>query len=192
LFSQSLSQKVVLILIFVALATSASVPLFAPKLFEAQGWVTYGAAAFALLGWLTREFFALRAIRKQHTVTVLLQSRMSTAFNDRYKAMIKVYPILPNITNVAEGDWNDGGKMEAMEAVKYFLNYYEFVAIGVRTGDLDEEYLYNSLAVIVPNLCSMCAAYIDHSRKTRGKGVYEHLIWLRDRWAKWDKLALSN
>lgn len=148
----SSSQKALLILIAIGAVTAIGIPLFAPTIFAATGWVAYAGASFTLLGWLTREFFALRAMRKQHTVTVLLQSRMSTAFNDRYKTMLKVYPVTPAITEVRDGDWNDQSKVEAIEALKYFLNYYEFIAIGVRTGDLDEEYLYMSLGGNCPEL----------------------------------------
>ena len=91
----SASQKVFLFLTAVAFLAAIAIPGFAPGLFTPTGWVAYAGASFTLLGWLTREFFALRALRKQHTVTVLLQSRMSTAFNDRYKVMIKLYPVMP-------------------------------------------------------------------------------------------------
>lgn len=129
-------------------------------------------------------------MRKQHTVTVLLQSRMSTAFNDRYKAMVKIYPITPTITPVQKGDWDDSSKVEAIEAVKYFLNYYEFIASGVRTGDLDEEYLHMSLSTIVPNLFKLADAYVEHCRAI-DTTVYENLVWLRGRWVAFQHLAQS-
>ena len=176
-----------LVLIGFVAVIAIGIPVFAPGLFQAPGWVTYAGASFTLLGLLAREFFALRAMRKQHTVTVLLQSRMSTAFNDKYKAMLKVYPVTPSMTLVKDGDWNDPNKIEAIEALKYFLNYYEFIAIGVRTGDLDENYLYMSLGGIVPNLCKLGAAYIVFCRTAAAAGhedVFANLIWLRDRWQK--------
>jgi hypothetical protein len=177
----SQAQKVFLFLISVVVVTAIGIPLFAPGLFKDTQWVAYTAAAFTLTGWLTREFFALRAMRKQHTVTVLLQSRMSTAFNDRYKALTKIYPVTPAVTPVSLGDWNDPAKVEAIEALKYFLNYYEFIAIGVRTGDLDEDYLHLSLSGIVPGLCNMGDAYIQFCRTT-DQNTYKNLLWLKDRW----------
>jgi len=114
-----------------------------------------------------------------------LQSRLSTAFNDRYKSMIRVYPVTPAITPIALNDWNDSAKIEAIEALKYFLNYYEFIAIGIRTGDLDEEFLRMSLRHIVINLCRMGDLYIQFCR-SGDENVYKNLLWLRDRWAAQD------
>ena len=135
------SQKAFALLIGLAAITAVGFPLFAPAIFPATGWVAYAAAAFTLLGWLTREFFAIRAMRKQHTVTILLQSRLSTAFNDRYKAIIRIYPVIPKVTPVQAGDWNDKDKVEAIEALKYFLNCDAYIQ-HCRTAD---EEVYKNL-----------------------------------------------
>lgn len=176
-------QKVFAVSIWVVLAVAIGIPLWDPKLFKDTGWVTYAGASIALLGLLTREYFALRAMRKQHTVSILLQSRLSTAFNERAKAVSAAYPTLPDITLVKQGDWDDPKKRDAMEGLKYLLNYYEFISIGIRNGDLDEEYLRMSLGHIVPALCRVGDAYIQHAQ-TKDSELFCNLLWLRDRWAR--------
>jgi hypothetical protein len=184
-------QKVILGLIGLTVILALGVPLVAPCIFNATGWVAFAGAALTFTGWLTREFFALRALRKQHTVTVLLQSRLSTAFNEKYKIMLAKYPVTKGITPVAANDWDDAAKIDAIEAVKYFLNYYEFIAIGIRTGDLDEDFLFLSLGGIVPNLWKLGENYIEFARKKHGS-VFENLEWLKNKWrARAEKMALK-
>jgi hypothetical protein len=178
----SSSQKTLLAAISFVIAVAIAFPLFNQHAFSgAAGWLTYVGAVSAILSYLGREFLAMRSSRKQHTVTVLLQSRLSTAFNDRAKAFLRGYPVMPSLTMVKVGDWDDPAKHEALEGLKYLLNYYEFIAIGVRTGDLDEEYLKLSLKSIVRNLCSVADAFIQKGQ-TRDHEVYKNLLWLRDRW----------
>lgn len=176
-------QRFFLIAIAIVLAITIVIPIWNPKLFKDTGWVAYAGASIALLGLLTREYFALRAMRKQHTVSILLQSRLSTAFNERAKAMISGYPVMPTLSLVEIGDWVNPAKREALEALKYLLNYYEFIAIGVRTGDLDEDLLRKSLRSIVINLCTLGDAYIQHAQSAN-PSLFTNLIWLRDRWAR--------
>jgi len=167
----------------VAVATAVTIPIVKPNLYTEVGWVNYAGAFIALLAFLAREFSALRTLRKQHTVSVLLQSRLSTAFNDRYKVMIQVYPVVTGVTAVAHNDWKDPNKVSAIEALKYFLNYYEFIAIGIRNGDLDEDYLYKSLKSIVSNLWTMGGPYITELRSGNPR-IYKNLLWLVERWEK--------
>lgn len=172
-------------MIVIAFAIALAIPVAKPNLYTETGWITYAGAFVALLGWLTREFFALRTLRKQHTVSVLLQSRMSAAFNERHKAMLKVYPATTGVTPVAYNDWQDPQKIEAIEALKYLLNFYEFIAIGIRNGDLDEDYLFKSLKSIVSNLWTMGGPYITELRNGNPR-IYTNLLWLVERWDKRD------
>ncbi len=79
--------------------------------------------------------------------------------------------------------------MSALEGLKYVLNYFEFVAIGIRQGDLDEKTLKMSLRGIVATTTNVADIYIKYARgeltETDGQGsahAYEHLLWLRKRW----------
>lgn len=150
--------------------------------FDEKDWISFGALVVALLTFLTREFLAARATRRQHTVTVLLQSRLSTAFNERLKAMDKHYPSAPSLVRFQIADWQIADKSDAIQGLRYLLNYYEFIATGIRIGDLDEDFLFETVGGIVANLCNIGEHFISEAQK-RHASVYEHVIWLRDRWA---------
>lgn len=158
-------------------------------------WVIYGAALVALLGWVVSAYVSLSSSIKQHTVNILLQSRLSTAFNDHKDAILSVYPNKPKIILIPGSDIRklDNGtltkkKFKALDSLTYILNHFEFIAAGIHHGDLDEALLKSCLRNII---CSWCEKSDDYINYVRGKDkngvfkkpkVYEHLLALRDKW----------
>jgi hypothetical protein len=51
--------------------------------------VGYSAALLALLGWMIQAWLSIRNSRKQHTMNLLLQSRLSTEFNKHVEQLKK-------------------------------------------------------------------------------------------------------
>jgi hypothetical protein len=154
-------------------------------------WLTLAALVGASTQWALTSLLTLYSARRQHTINVLLQSRLSMAYQDRLKEVIKVYPTVPVVAKVKRGDWNEPEKVEALEGIKYLLNYFEFVAIGIRAGDLDEKTLHRSLGDIVIALTDVAEQYI---RFVRGElpsndgfpstNAYTEVMWLKERWKK--------
>ncbi|TVT61093.1 MAG: DUF4760 domain-containing protein [Azoarcus sp. PHD] len=154
-------------------------------------WVSIAGILIAASGWVVTSFVNLHNARRQHTVNVLLQSRLSQAYQQRLRDVVKSFPVTPTITKIEMGDWNVEDKGEAIDGVKYLLNYFEFVAVGIRTDDLDEKTLRMSLRGILTTLCDMAQVYIQYQRGELAENdgypsnqSYEHLIWLRQRWTR--------
>ncbi|MEH6413831.1 DUF4760 domain-containing protein [Pseudomonas sp. CGJS7] len=60
-------------------------------------------------------------------------------------------------------------KAEAIQALKFVLNYYEFMAVGIKAGDLDGDLLFSSISTAVIRLFDRAKAYIDFaSDEARG------------------------
>jgi hypothetical protein len=106
---------------------------------------------------------------------------------------------------VYKDDWEKANverkKIEGVAGLRYLLNYYEFMAKGVRIGDLDEEILVGTVRAIVVGLYDDTKDYRGwvkdgHTKqgkipfKTAQPKAYEHLKWLvegdesRTGWAK--------
>lgn len=158
---------------------------------NAAHWVGIAGIVAAVTGWITTAWVSLHNVRRQHTVNVLLQSRLSQAYQGRLKDAYSGYPVTPQITYMQEGDWNDPMKLEAIEGIKYLLNYFEFLAIGIRTGDLDERTLRMSLKDILETLTTVASPYIKYVRgelETNdgmpSNDCYKELLWLKARWKK--------
>lgn len=132
--------------------------------------------------------------RKQHTVTILLESRLSTEFREVNWNRKKIYR--PG-EDILYNDWQAGytrvplhpgqtpEKTEeryiAAEALLFLLNYYEFLVLGIKTGDLDEELLKGTMRGLMCSLVDDARDVIAHLWHGRPK-VYEHLFNLHEGW----------
>lgn len=152
-----------------------------PLTLSQQSIITMGSIVAAVTGWIITSWVSLRNTKRQHTITVLLQSRLSQAYQQRMKDAIAIYPVTPNLTLFQECDLNCPEKKEAIEGIKYLLNYFEFIAVGIKYGDLDEKTLRQSMRGILNTLVTISDIYIKYSIK-KYPLVYEHLLWLNNKW----------
>ncbi|MDG2524631.1 DUF4760 domain-containing protein [Stenotrophomonas sp. HITSZ_GD] len=76
-------------------------------------------------------------------------------------------------------------KIEALLAIRYMLNFYEFMAVGIEKNDLDDHLLYDSLGTHVPSIYRRAEAYV---RKVQSKDkdslAFSALDPLVERWEK--------
>lgn len=149
---------------------------------------------------------ARRAQRKQHTITVLLEQRFSAEFQSivekrRYK--------FPEYTDVTFDEWNAArtaqpkdprqpkdvkdaaAQRDSALALTQLLNYYEFLAVGITEGDLDEAMLYKTLRSIMCNLVDDSRYLIAGMQKIK-PSTYEHLTALYADWRKHDARDINN
>jgi hypothetical protein len=157
--------------------------------------IAFASVLIALLTfWITGRQNR-NASRKQYTVTILLETRLSTEFRETLEKRRAVFPEYSDVTFQA---WNDARlakpassspadietsavQNRGAQALASLLNYYEFLAIGIENGDLDEAMLKQSLRGIMCNLVDDCRMLIAGMRQKNPK-TYEHLSILYDRW----------
>ncbi len=138
---------------------------------------------------------ALRAGRKQHTITILFQTRVSKDFQATNAARKAAFPVDQDITLDA---WQAarhataetaGSAARATElqngadALQQLLNYYEFLAVGIAQGDLDEDLLRASIRGIMCNLVDDSRHMIAALRQNNPQTL-EHLVDLYGRWRR--------
>ncbi|MEN3277561.1 MAG: hypothetical protein V7631_3351 [Massilia sp.] len=163
-----------------------------PKLTNAN-WLVLGSVFAAIMGWVVAAYITLRNSIKQHTINSLLQSRLSATYMQHAAVINSEYfahGASPNPVSIEE-IWavvDDDGKHTAYEAVNYVLNYFEFLATGIRHGDLDRKMLSHTLRGNVIRLYEKLRPYIE---STRGEAVgdvverpsqFEHITWLYTEW----------
>jgi hypothetical protein len=110
-------------------------------------------------------------------MSVLLQTRMSSEFNKNVEIIEKVFPSGSKITYTKAKR-----KQETLAAVRYILNHYEFIAVGLRHRDLDEKLMRDC---ICSQLCGFCARADDVIRTVReedaqGRASAEKKTYLAD------------
>ena len=94
-------------------------------------WVLYFAALIALVGWVVTAYISLYNSTKQHTINILLQSRLSNTFQDYRAKVLAIYSEYPQLVAVPLSDIEklrnrnlEPEKVVALESMKYLLNYY--------------------------------------------------------------------
>lgn len=175
-----LSAAVILILGFAIWQLSISRESWG-KLKAEQFLAVIGVGS-AICGWLVTNMITLRNSVRQHTITTLLQSRLSSTYMGYADILGKHYTDYdkrrkenPSIRE------NPTDNVDIM-ALRYILNYFEFIAIGVIRGDLDESMLKDSLRSILKKNVAMSRPWIK-SLQVENSNLYINLLWLHDRWA---------
>jgi len=87
--------------------------------------VGYTAALVALAGWMFQSLVAIRNSRKQHTMNVLLQTRLNATAEQHIEEIDRASPNGAKITLLA---LKSSENKTAYDAVRWILNYYEFIA----------------------------------------------------------------
>lgn len=143
------------------------------------------------MGWYVHFQASSKNNRTTNSFNLLMQTRTSAEFLKMQAAAQRVYPhgvSVPiedigyfsalkqsQVLNAAEAAEQAGPitieladerrKAEAVNAIKYLLNYYEFMAVGLTAKDLDENLLYETIAVNVTSVYERAEHYIAHVRK---------------------------
>lgn len=168
---------------------------------DKQQIVVLLAAWLAVIGWIVTAWTSIRNSVKQHTVNTLLQSRLSLTYMERADRVNKFFGAYerahPVATRDPEQDATSGISADDEEALRYILNYFEYIAIGVRHGDLHEAMLHASLRSILTKTVFYSRDWIE--RRVGGTEVfapnpylYRNLRWLYLRWREEENMPAND
>lgn len=140
----------------------------------------------AACGWLVHFRLSTKAHRTNNAFGILMEMRKSGEFLSRYLTVTKHFPFglptipreyhdyfptakLKELTAAAQAagkevDQVDKERVEAIAALRYMLNYFEFMAVGIKAGDLDEDLLYDTISTSVVSIYERCQPMIDYVR----------------------------
>lgn len=165
------------------------------------------------MGWYVHFQASAKNHRTTNSFHLVMHTRTSSEFLRRAKLATSMYPhgegipdadkdlITSKAYSLAVGSYRvakSGGhptaeildkvrRARAADAMKYLLNYYEFMAVGIGKKDLDEESLYETLSVTVCSVYERSLPFIVYMRDPEGGDqplAFEHLQGLVDRWGK--------
>lgn len=158
-------------------------------------------AVIAALGFASAIYFFFKSARtsqlqqkKQHTITILFESRLSPELREANEVRKAIFPPGRKITpedffaayrrEKSRPHWSVE-KIEARnkgaEALVTMLNYYEFLALGIRKEDLDSELLEGSIRGIMCSLVHDARFVVSDLRRQNPK-TYQNLAWLYAEW----------
>jgi hypothetical protein len=115
--------------------------------------ITFGTA---MIGWSVSFQWNGIHQKKTHTFNILQNSRLSETYQQQLDNMYASYPIGQYIpkADIAAYDNNTCNEktLKAIRAACYLLNFYEFVASGIKHNDLDDGFLYQNIRGFVNGL----------------------------------------
>lgn len=138
----------------------------------------------AVLGWLfTYRGQALTATRS-HTIQTLIESRLSEVYQRQVEYATEIYTTYKKDNGVAYNlEYSEFHSLDPKykNAIFYLLNYLEFVAVGIRFGDLDENQMKNMMKSIISANFNFFNEIIKNKQQS-SPTIYEHLTALNKRW----------
>lgn len=160
------------------------------RLLEVHHWIVLGSVLAAVTGWVVSSIVTLRNSIRQHTIQTLLQTRLSATYMgyaDKVSAHYMEYDKkLKDNPSESCQDPLDGIDEPSL---RYILNYFEFIAVGIRYQDLNEKMLKDSMLSILKMNVNKSHDWIMASR-TISNRHYSNLAWLHSRWCTEEKSLL--
>lgn len=151
--------------------------------------VAYSAAVLALAGWMVQALVSVRASRKQHSINVLFQSRMSAEYQGHIKTIRDAYPDR-GVAFLFE-ELKRPEKQDAYRSISFMLNYYEFISVGIWHGDLDESIMRECIRSQFLDFVRRSRDVIARVREEDGDGkpsparqlIFKGICRLNERWS---------
>jgi hypothetical protein len=140
------------------------------------------ASGTAIIGWLfTSQVSTINTI-KANSIQILMQSRFSEEYQKNLCKTVDIHvrTLVPGVRNLSLNTYN-GLIQEEKNAIQYMLNYFEFLSIGIRCGELDEELLKKSLRTIIITNFDFYKEFIDEKQRISNANL-ANLICLVTRW----------
>jgi len=143
-------------------------------------WTQTGVLALA-------AFIAMIAInssrtieRKKAAVSALLAAKRD---DDLEKASALVASLADGEKNIASFAKAENVKSEESKSIKYVLNYYEYLAVGIGQGIYDESVFKDAMYTILTKLYDRTKPFIDQARKTSGTvTIFQEFECLACKW----------
>lgn len=160
---------------------------------DARALTQLGGFFFAVFAFLYNARERQSQSRKQHTIKILFDTRLSGEFRQHLERRKRHFPegttvdadeyfrFLEAKRDADTSDDDALAQRHSAEAVRSLLNYYEFIALGIATGDLDEDMMRRSVRGIMCNLVADMHAVVAEYRR-RDPRTFEHLARLYASW----------
>ena len=138
----------------------------------------------AILGWLFSTRSQVLNNRRNHSMQLLIESRLS----DRYMGYVNAVSNIssefkklnPNHCALVQEYFN-ALSIEQKNSILYMLNYCEFVSVGIRFGDLDEQLMFNTFGSMLKTNYEFSQQIIELKQREKSSH-FEHVTQLYKRW----------
>lgn len=149
------------------------------KFLSGDGWRSFvltSGVVVAIVSVITARMLA----RKKQTADLLFGSRGDEKLQRGLRCIQQHYDSsTSNIRRLAAKEMTDDPEVAA---VKYVLNHFESVSVGVQAGIYDETMLKECWYGIVRDIFRQSKPLIDAIQDQYGNTVYQEFEWMAKRW----------
>jgi Domain of unknown function (DUF4760) len=165
--------------------TAVLYPLF-QEVFESGGKL-WNAAPFlgsilVTIGWIVTTEANIGNSRRQHTITLITQHAFDPTRAANRDIIKQTLPTYRTKLTATMADFTDE-TLPLLKAIDLELNFYEFLALGMTSGDLDERLIHRSLRGQFVNFYQQMEAYIDFWR-AKDRRTWIGLATMYTRWQR--------
>lgn len=157
-----------------------------------------------VIGWWVQSILSAKASRRQHTLNTILNTRSSDIYQRHlanYAKLIKehqhIHPKMASWFHKGYDDEFEGASIpqslrDAINGINYVMNYFEFLALAIRQGDLDESLLKECFCGMLPKI-ERRAFYLIREAQQKDERFFEAFVNMVRDWSKDNKsLVLSH
>lgn len=160
---------------------------------------TLSALLFAVFSFFYRSEETERQSRKQHTIKILFDTRLSAEFRQHLERRSWYFPEGTEVSvakfkrclKAPTKHGKPSPNRQSAEALRALLNYYEFIALGLKTGDLDEDMMKGSIRGIMCRLVADSVLVIRWYR-TLDQRTFQHVTELYEKWKDADQPEIPD
>lgn len=138
----------------------------------------------AILGWLCSTRSQVLSHRRNHSMQLLIESRLSERYMCSVNSVSSVsteFKRLNPAHNALAKEYFEYLSVQNKNDIYYMLNYCEFIAVGIRFGDLDEHLMLNTFGSMLKTNYEFFEEMIKEKQKTKASH-FEHMTALYQRW----------
>lgn len=140
----------------------------------------------AILGWLCSTRSQVVSNRRNHSMQLLIESRLSERYMCSVNAVSSISNEFKKLNpkyDALAPEYFECLNIEQKNAIYYMLNYCEFIAVGIRFGDLDEHLMLNTFGSMLKTNYEFFKEIIKEKQKFKSSH-FEHMTLLYNRWHK--------
>lgn len=145
------------------------------------------------IGWIVASENTIKNAQRQQSVSIVLYYN-GDKLGQTHRATIVKYLPDPRTVLRPVGDLPSfqDEQHPLLRAIDYELNFFEFVAVGVRREVLHEPLIKDSFYSNFLQMRASCERYMEYVRGKYGPTVWVHYSWICAKWEKEGPNELSE
>lgn len=142
-------------------------------------FITFLGINSAIIGWLYTVRMQNITNMRNRSIQSITDARLSDQYNQKLDSIYELLKYQKTLTYTKYSTFNSYEK----SVIHYILNYYEYIAIGIKYSELDEEIVKRMMKSQVLKPHSTFEDVINNLQKD-SPTFFENFVDLKDRWQK--------